>query len=227
MRSATAEQALPQSVTASIELRAIAFFRRSRECTVRQRTLRGHPYLVLILGMLPALAAAACDWSRPGAAPYRSAGDITAAKAVESYTDMPQAVRADLMARIRGQREDAVVMIGRDSMRSAQGTVTDLRDMHWRGGMCAGPVVRTGWPEHTTLPALVYCSGRHCVCVPVICGNVSRCTFTPHERGQGRRLEGPAVQQPHPVPEPGTLLLALAGVALCVGRHRRKARDAA
>lgn len=217
----------------SVDFPAIAFFRRSRERTVRCRTQRAHPYAVLILGMLPALAAAACDWSRPGAAPFRAAGDVTAAVAVESYTDIPAAARADLATRIRGQREDAVLFIGPSTLHSPQGTATHLRDMHWRNGLCRGDVSRAGWAPGHTEAALVYCSEGHCVAVPTRCGNVARVTFEPHAaRAEQLQQWGGDVQPVHGVPEPGTAALALLAAALwrlqrCAFNQRQEARDAA
>jgi hypothetical protein len=186
--------------------------------TVRQRTQRRHPYVCALLGMLPALAAAACDWSRPGAAPYRAAGDITVATAVESYTDIPPHARADLAARIRGQREDAIVLITAAGLASPQGRASDLRDMHWAGGLCVGPVVRTAWPADRVEAALVYCSAGHCLAVPTVCGNVARITFTFVERHEPE-LKG-WDYKPWPVqhvPEPGTL--ALVAAALVAARR--------
>lgn len=183
--------------------------------TVRWRTRRRHPYVLLVLGMLPAVAAASCDWSRPGAAPYRSASDWTAATAVESYTDIPAAARADLVARVRGQREDALLLIGRDGLHSPQGAATGLRDMHWRDGLCRGAVSRAGWAPGHVEKALVYCSGPHCVAVPAVCGNVSRVTFEPHAVREAQLQQwGGAPGRVHHVPEPSTAALLLLAVAL-------------
>lgn len=192
--------------------------------TVRRLGHRAHPYAVALVGMLPALAAAACDWSRPGVAPFRAAGDVTAAVAVESYTDIPPAVRADLMARIRNQLEDAVIFIGPDAMTSAQGVATHLRDMHWRNGLCRGDVSRAGWAPGHTEAALVYCSEGHCVAVPTRCGNVARVDFTPHTRAP---VATSGTHAPiHHIPEPGSLLLAAAGLAaLGTRRINRKTTD--
>jgi hypothetical protein len=182
--------------------------------TVRQRTRRRHPYVALILGMLPALAGAACDWSRPGAAPYRGPLQTTIAAAVHAYADIPEAARLDLINRIKGQRDDAIVLITRTGMVSPQGRATDLRDMHWRHGLCTGPVVRTGWADDRVEPALVYCSGPHCLAVPVVCGNVSRITFTFVERHEPELQHWDYKPQPvRTVPEPGTLVLVAAGLA--------------
>ncbi len=200
------------------ESQAIACSSVRRACTVRHRTQRAHPYVALIFGMLPAIAGA-CDWSRPGAAPYRGPGDITAATAVESYQDIPEAARADLIARIRGQREDAIVLITRDVITSPQGRAKDLRDMHWRNGMCAGPVVRSGWADGHVEAALVYCSAGHCVAVPTRCGNVARITFspTPRHEPEYRHWDGKPVPV-RTVPEPSTLGLALLALAAIVRR---------
>lgn len=183
--------------------------------TVGGLVARAHPYAVVLLGLLPALAAAACDWSRPGAAPFRAAGDVTAAVAVESYTDIPAAARADLALRIRGQREDAVLFIGPDTLHSPQGTATHLRDMHWRNGLCRGAVSRAGWAPGHTEAALVYCSAGHCLAVPTTCGNVSRVTFEPHAPRVPQLPQwGAAPGTVNRVPEPSTAALLLLGLVL-------------
>jgi hypothetical protein len=180
---------------------------------VRHRTHTHHPYVFALLGMLPALAGASCDWSRPGSAPYRGLGDVTAAQAVDSYTDMPAAVREELKTRIRGQREDAHLLITRDQLHSPQGVATALRDMHWRDGLCRGAVSRAGWAPGHVEAALVYCSGGHCVAVPTVCGNVARVSFEPHPRRQAQLQHwGVAPGGPNQVPEPSTF--ALVAVAL-------------
>ena len=185
---------------------------------MRCRTHGAHPYVLALVGMLPALAVAACDWSRPGAAPFRAAGDVTAAQAVDSYTDMPAAVREDLKTRIRGQREDAHLLITRDQLHSPQGVATALRDMHWRDGLCLGAVSRAGWAPGHVEAALVYCSGPHCVAVPAVCGNVARVSFEPHPRRQAQLQHwGVAPGAPNRVPEPGTLLLVLLGLLCAAG----------
>lgn len=201
--------------------------------TVRWRTHRRHPYVCALLGMLPALASASCDWSRPGAAPYRSGSDWTAATAVESYTDIPAAARADLVARIRGQRDDALLLIGRDGLHSPQGVATGLRDMHWRDGLCRGAVSRAGWAPGRVEAALVYCSGPHCVAVPTVCGNVSRVSFEPHAGRQAQLQQwGAAPGDVQSVPEPSTAALVLLALAVwpvlgAVNFQRQEARDGA
>ncbi len=188
----------------------------SMQRNVRSLSRVAYPLLCAALGMLPAIAGAACDWSRPGAAPYRGPGDITAASAVESYTDIPAEARADLAQRIRSQREDAIVLITRDGITSPQGRAENLRDMHWRNGVCSGPVTRAGWAPKHVEAALVYCSGPHCVAVPTICGNVARLDFTFREPAtpELRMWDGRPVQV-RTVPEPSSLaLVAVALVAL-------------
>ncbi len=117
-------------------------------------------------------ARAPCDWSAPGAARYTG----TTAQAVENYLDMPPKARAEIRAKLdaRPRRFDAVATITRDAITSGPDSYTGLRDMHWRGGLCRGPVSRAGWAPKASESGLVYCSGDHCIIVPAVCGNVAR-----------------------------------------------------
>lgn len=171
-----------------------------------------YPQAVALLGMLPALAAASCDWSRPGAAPYRGPLQQTIPAAVHAYTDIPEPARLDLIARIRAGLHDGLIEIGRERITAASGTAGRLRDMHWRDGLCRGEVSRLGWAAGHVERALVYCAGVQCIAVPVVCGNVARVDYAPAER------QAPVVAEPgtapHRVPEPGTLALAAVALAL-------------
>jgi hypothetical protein len=138
--------------------------------------------------------------------------------AVESYVDIPPAARAELIARIRGQREDGLVLIGRDTLVSPQGTATRLRDMHWRGGLCRGEVLRGGWAPQHVEKALLYCAMGHCVVVPVVCGNVARVDFAPRERAQQPVVPHRPI---HKVPEPSSLALVAAALAVLAVPRRK------
>lgn len=167
-----------------------------------------------VLVALPGAAMAACDWSTPGAAPYpRTPAAIEAA--IEAYSDIHPLARADLIARIKGLREDGILLITRDVITSPQGTAKNLRDMHWRDGLCLGAVDRSGWADNRVEPALVYCSLGWCVAVPTVCGNVARVDFVRREYTEPhlRHWDGKPVPINH-VPEPGTLLLSLLALAV-------------
>ncbi len=132
--------------------------------------------LIALAGATPAQASPSklkpCDWSAPGAARYTG----TTAQAVEDYLDMPPKARAEIRAKLdaRPRRFDAVATITRDAITSGPDTYTNLRDMHWRGGLCRGPVSRAGWKPAARESGMVYCSGDHCIIVPAVCGNVAR-----------------------------------------------------
>jgi hypothetical protein len=163
------------------------------------------PYVLAALGTTVAHAAP-CDWSKPGAAPYRGQSVETALAAY----DMPEHARAEIAGKVKTMLEDGIALITRDKITSPQGSVWGLRDMHWSGGMCTGPVSRQGWAADRVEAALIYCSGPHCIAIPVVCGNVSRIEFAPRQRHEPelRNWDGRPVQV-RTVPEPGTLLLSL------------------
>lgn len=144
-----------------------------------------------------------CDWSAPGSARYTG----TLAAAIDNYTDIPQAARRELQARIAAHRYDDRVEITRDEIRSVRGPAryAGLRNMHWRAGMCAGPVLRGKWSVHASEGALVYCSGPHCIIVPAICGNVAQVDRVATSAARADPAPPPAAEPPQtfaPTPEP-------------------------
>jgi hypothetical protein len=102
------------------------------------------------------------------------------AAAVQRY-DMTTQARAELVQKARLLQPDGIIVIQRDGITSTDGVATDLKDMHHGkpGRVCKGPVVRDKWRDNQAETALVYCAHGECIAVPVICGNVSRVTFTP------------------------------------------------
>ncbi len=185
---------------------------------------------------------AICTWNSPGDDPYRGPVAASVAAAVDRY-GLPVQVKAELIRKARLLQPDAVIVITRDGISSADGTATDLRDMHYgKGRVCAGPVVRSRWRDDQAETALVYCAQGQCIAVPTICGNVARITWTPAASprepafrawhgapGQGDLyspipplLPAPQVQsqpsKPTSVSEPSSLWLALAGVVLVLLR---------
>lgn len=161
-----------------------------------------------------------CTWNNPGADPLRGPVTTTVAAAVARY-DLPAPVRAELVAKVRNGLDDGLIEIRRTGLHSATGTARDLRDMQYGtpGRVCPGPVDRSAWPDGHVERALLYCSQGECIVVPVVCQNVSRVTWTPHAAPGVGVVPGPQPVVYH-VPEPGSLALVLAGVALAVRRAR-------
>jgi len=191
---------------------------------------------------------ALCTWNNSGADPYRGPVAASVAAAVDRY-GMPVQVKAELVRKARMLQPDAVVVITRDGISSADGVATELRDMHYsRGRVCAGPVVRDRWTDKQAETALVYCAQGQCIVVPTICGNVARITWSPaappkepefrawaDTPGQPQadhlvpvpRLELPTPQAhpwraaPAPIPEPSSLVLVATGIALLIWKRRK------
>lgn len=142
-----------------------------RHITSALRLATGAAVLAASIGTASAQATAAtCDWSRPGAMDYR--GEVPAA--VDSYTDIPAATRARLKARMAARQYDEIVTITRDAVLGTAAYRPEIRDMHWRGGLCRGIASRAGWRPADTERGLVYCEDGHCILVPTVCRNVSR-----------------------------------------------------
>lgn len=168
--------------------------------------------------------AAVCSWANPGAAPYRRGpATNTVAAAVARY-GFPLDVQVELVRKERRIEQDAVVTITKQGMYAPNGTATNLRDMHWRNGLCRGTVDISKWAEGHSETALVYCVREHCIAVPIVCGNVSRIDFKPHPPKEPlfRAWEKPEHETPPwlkkvpphrgTIPEPSTLLLVGAAV---------------
>lgn len=118
--------------------------------------------------LLPAVGIAApCDWSNPGANPFR--GNV--ADAIEHYTDIPAGTRAALRAKIRAGHADEVVAIRRDSI---DGFEPDITAMHFGRGKICEMVTRAGWSVGRIEMASAYCVDGECVIVPHVCNNLSR-----------------------------------------------------
>lgn len=168
-----------------------------------------------------------CSWDEPGANRYTG----TVAAAVARY-ELPGDAEREILWKWKGIRPDAVVYIGRDSIKVAGGKATMIYDMHFgKGKLCKGPVVMPKWPDSHEEPALMYCSGPHCIVVPIVCNNVSRIDYTPVIKDPPFRFwEGdpspPMVYTPpekvNTVPEPASILLAGMGVAMALAMSRRR-----
>lgn len=120
----------------------------------------------------PLAAGATCDWTHAGSRPYT--GEIPAA--VDAYRDIPAATRARLKARMAARQFDEVVKITPTEIIGRAIYASQIRDMHWAGGVCRGVADRSRWPAGSTERGLVYCEDGHCILVPTVCRNVSRIT---------------------------------------------------
>jgi len=140
--------------------------------------------------MLPALILAACAWANPGADRYTG----SVADAIDRYTDIAPAARADLKALASRHTYTDVATITRDRIQGGQ-QYTDLRDMHFGTGRRCATVDRSMWPADREVRALIYCAAGECIAVPSACGNVSRVTVVT------RQTEATVVQfEPDPTP---------------------------
>lgn len=113
-----------------------------------------------------------CSWDRPGVNPY--SGNANAA--IDRYTDLSPAVRAELKKKIASKQPDDMVNITRDAITSDSSGAYDpaIRDMHFGAASVCHSVTRNKWARTRVEPAAVYCAENHCILVPKICGNVSR-----------------------------------------------------
>ena len=111
-----------------------------------------------------------CSWDKPGVNPY--GGSVP--DAVDKYTDMPQAVRNKLKARMDKRQYDDVAVIRRDSIEGKQSHYANLRAMHFGQGQVCQSVTRSKWTPASEERGLVYCESGHCIIVPTVCRNVSR-----------------------------------------------------
>lgn len=163
-------------------------------------------------------AAAVCMWTHPGRAPWGRTF-TKYEEAVKAYRLAP-AEEGDILDKIRDMVPDAVVLIGPNSIDSMYGQATNLRDMHWRRGMCKGPVDRSKWLDTHREVALVFCGPTECVAIPPLCGNVARIDFVPRTdipvTPPSARGLPPEWRVPHgrvgTIPEPS--VLPLVGIAL-------------
>lgn len=191
-------------------------------------------YLAILLCLLSTSAQAVtmsqrdCSWDNPGADPYR--GNVS--DAVDYFIEIPKDIRTTLKTRITAHQPDEEVAITKYAVRSYTGAFYSpvISDMHFGPNLVCNSVTRHRWPENMVQPAEIYCEGRYCIIVPRICGNISRIERAdklyelpkephnvPPEYGYG--VPG----KPHgEIPEPGSVLLLLAGVSgIMVVRKKR------
>ena len=129
--------------------------------------------------MLVSLALAAsgatlpiCSWDQPGVNPFM--GDVVAA--VDRYTDIPEAARTRLKARMATRDYDEIVSIGRDAIVGKAQYSSEIRQMYFGANSMCNTVTRAKWTQKMQERGLVYCEGTQCIIVPTVCRNVSRIT---------------------------------------------------
>lgn len=129
--------------------------------------------------MLVSLALAAsgatlptCSWDQPGVNPFM--GDVVAA--VDRYTDIPEAARTRLKARMATRDYDEIVSIGRDAIVGKAQYSSEIRQMYFGANSMCNTVTRAKWTPKMQERGLVYCEGTQCIIVPTVCRNVSRIT---------------------------------------------------
>ena len=168
-----------------------------------------------------------CTWNEPGLNAYQ--GSVVAAVARYKY---PRDVQDRLAERAKRFDFDFLIEIRRDSV-VGSGVEWTLADMHYgRRDMCKGNVARDKWPATQLERALAYCEASYCIAVPFVCRNVSRLlpvlprhtsTVSRYRSLPGDSLAAPRLPPVRPVPEPGSLWLALAAlVALGLSQLGRK-----
>jgi hypothetical protein len=178
-----------------------------------------------VVASMPA-AANDCDWTNPGAAPYKG----TLAQALASYTDIPLLHRAALWVQATAIRPHGYVWI--TATDDDIGRYSNLRDMHWGQSKCKGLVDRSGWAEGHREPAAVYCSGSYGIAIPAVCGNVARVDCGDLPDPEPQRVTRPEPREewrppnrqpdrPQEVPEPGTLALVLLAAGIGVATRKK------
>jgi len=177
-----------------------------------------------------------CSWNEPGAAPYRG-GQQTIVRALSNYYFEEDVIR-QLVSKINRVDNDGIVTITKRGLISSTGEVFDLRDMHFgnRKKPCIGAVKRYAWKEDHKEEALIYCVGKDCVAIPIVCGNITRITYKPFTEmpiDPSKRLrelkpgeppskfwEGEVPEKVNEIPEPSSILLVLIGLVFVFFRRK-------
>jgi len=169
-----------------------------------------------------------CSWDSPGHNPYR--GNIE--DAINYYREIPTPVRETLKARITAGQADELVAITKYAVKSSTGAfyAPAITDMHFGPNLVCNTITRSRWPENMVQKAAMYCEDKYCVIVPFICGNISRIERVdrlvelPKPPTQPPVYEHgvPAWKPPTEVPEPGSVMLLLAGACGILFTRRKK-----
>ena len=153
-----------------------------------------------------------CTWNSPGLNAYQ----VSVAAAVARY-GYPRDVQDRLAARAKRFDFDFLIEVKRDSV-IGNGSAWLLADMHYgRRDVCKGGVSRAKWPDAQLERAMAYCEASYCIAVPFVCRNVAKLLpMSPRHAVTAERYprqpDGgapPRLAPVRPVPEPGSLWLAL------------------
>ena len=176
----------------------------------------------LLAAMPLAATAAACDWSYPGENKFR--GDKL--RAVDRYTDIPEAARDQIKAKIKAREPDDIAEIERDTIIGRRGLYSNMRDMYFGAATLCSTVTRPTWPtgliERAPIYTATYAGIKYSVMIPDICGNVSRVDWAPTNGAtQAPIVSRPTAPAVHAVPEPATALLVIPAMIFIALRIRR------
>jgi PEP-CTERM motif len=132
--------------------------------------------MILTTVLAAALVVPVCVWEERGRDKFM--GSVPGA--VNTYTNIPEATRKRLQARMERLAYDDVAEITGSGIRSATWRYADMRMMHFGdGSRLCGHVKTDHWaPTDRGERGLVYCEPapdgvEHCIIVPTVCRNVS------------------------------------------------------
>ncbi len=135
-----------------------------------------------------ALILAVCSWANPGVDPYRGSAEA----AIMAKVQIPLFARALLVARVKRNDFDDVVLIDRDSIRSRQYDYDPrISDMAFGKGRRCVVVDRTAWSDSFITSALVFCEAGWCVARPAVCNNWSIIHRLPRRPEPGLGTDAP------------------------------------
>lgn len=154
-----------------------------------------------------------CSWDAPGADRYTG----NAEAAIHAYADIPTPARMELIAKIRGGKNDDHVAITRDGI-AGTSVYSDFRMMHFgsRGKVC-NTVSRSKWANGAIERGLVYCVQNFCVVRPSVCNNWARITKQESGMKEGENAAITDVAIPPEVPLAGSFADAAAPAAASAG----------